>query len=351
MKKNIFSAVCIIFLSASCNLFAQPQGAGLSKTVNGGMDWVLINKQDGGSGSMAAANISKIEFDPKNPETVYAGSYNGGVFASTDSGDTWKNILNKINVYDFSLNSGNSQIMYAAGSFGGVGKVLKTTDGGKSWVQKYSEAVESTPVRSMVLNPLNQNQIIIGTESGSVIKSNDGGESWQFIKNFQSRIARVYWTGAGVYVLVRDQGLYKGSGNADDFKIITTALKSESLLDQFSQKGAVGSFNQAYIDPFSSNLLYVTSDKGLFKSVDGGQSWSAVKLPAKQENLNARPIVVSRQSSNVVLTAIGATVYKSTDGGLSFQTQAVPFSGSFVNYLLINPNLSQIIYAGGYNIE
>ncbi|MBL8030667.1 MAG: hypothetical protein JNN11_05470, partial [Candidatus Doudnabacteria bacterium] len=284
MKIRFVSVFLLFLVSASCSLFAQPQGAGLSKTVNGGMDWVLINKQDGGSGSMAGANISKLEFDPKSPEIVYSGSYNGGIFISQDSGETWKNILNKINVYDFGINANDTKVIYAAGAFGGVGKVLKTTDGGKSWVQKYSEAVETTPVRSMAINPSNQNNIIIGTESGNVIRSNDGGESWQFIKNFQSRIARVYWTGAGVFVLVRDMGLFKGSGVADDFKLITSPLKSENLLDQFSQKGAVGNFNQAYIDPFTSNLIYITSDKGLFKSTDGGVSWNTVKLPAKQED-------------------------------------------------------------------
>ena len=350
MKKLFAFILPLIFLSAGCSLFGQTGSAGLAKTVNGGVDWVLANKLSEGTGNLANANISTLAVSPNNHETVYAGSYNGGLFISADSGGSWKNILSKISVYDFAVNPADPNTIYAAGDYGGLGKVLKTTDGGKSWLQKYNEAAAATPVRSLALNPQNLNQIVIGTESGNVIISDDGGDSWRLVKNFGSRISRVYWTNAGVYVLVRSGGLYKGSGAADDFAAVSKPLKDQSLLNQFANPGAVKVFNQAYIDPFSPNLLYITTDRGLYKSTDGGNTYAAVKLPVKQEDINPRPVVVSRQSSNIVLTASGGTVYKSTDGGNSFQTQSVPFVNGFVNYILVDPILPQIMYAGGYII-
>ncbi|MBL8030504.1 MAG: hypothetical protein JNN11_04635, partial [Candidatus Doudnabacteria bacterium] len=76
------------------------------------------------------------------------------------------------------------------------------------------------------------------------------------------------------------------------------------------------------INPSNANIIYVLTGDG-----NGGTNWG------------------------YYVKERGCGVYKSTDGGLSFQTQALPFSGAFVNFLLMNPNLSQIVYAGGYNIE
>jgi hypothetical protein len=351
MRKSILLILPLIFLSAGCSLFSSTGIAGLTKTVNGGVDWVTVSKLSEGEGNLGAANISRLEFDPKSREIIFAGSFNGGLLKSEDSGESWKKILDKISVYSFAISPSDSNVIYAAGDFGTVGKVLKTTDGGKSWLQKYSEASGTTPVRALALNPLNPGEIIIGTETGNLIRSNDGGDNWQLIKNFENRVTHVYWTNGGVYVLTREKGLYKGSGIADDFVELTAPLHSQSLLNQFSNPGGVSHFNQAYIDPLSSNLLYITTDQGMYKSTDAGQTWQVVKLPVKQKDINARPVVVSRQSSNTVLTAVGSTVYKSTDGGVSFQTQAVPYVGSFVNYILIDPQISQIMYAGGYIIE
>lgn len=347
-KKIVYILLPLLFLSAGCDVFSKGGSAGLSKTLNGGVDWIAANKQDGGSGSMQAANISKLEIHPLNHENIFAGSYNGGLFESTDSGGTWKNILSNSTVFDFAVNMVNSKIIYAAGDIGGMGRVVKTTDGGKSWLKAYNESSANNPVRSIALNSSNPEQLIIGTDSGTVIKSTDGGLNWQLLKNFSSKISRVYWTNSGVYVLVREKGLFKGSGFGDDFVELTAGLRSEGLLNQFSKTGSVKVFNQAYIDTLTNNLLYITTDIGLFKSTDLGKNWTAVKLPVKQEALNARPIVVAKQSSNIVLTAIGSTVYKSTDGGNSFQTQNVPLTNAFVNYIVMDPTLPQIMYAGGY---
>jgi photosystem II stability/assembly factor-like uncharacterized protein len=348
MKKFLIFLIPALLLSAGCDVFSKGGSSGLSKTINGGVDWILANKQDGGSGSMQAANISKLEIDPNNRENIYAGSYNGGLFLSTDSGGTWKNILSNSTVFDFAVNMANPKIIYAAGDIGGLGRVVKTSDGGKSWLKAYNESTPNNPVRNIALNPSNPEHLVIGTDSGTVIKSTDGGLNWQLLKNFSNKINRIYWTNSGVYVLVREKGLFKGSGVGDDFTDLTSGLRSEGLLNQFSKTGSVKIFNQAYVDPLTSNLLYITTDIGLFKSTDLGKNWIAVKLPVKQEALHARPIVVAKQNSNTVLTAIGSIVYKSTDGGNSFQTQNVPFVNAFVNYIVMDPVLPQIMFVGGY---
>ena len=192
--KIFIAAASLVFLAVSCNPFKQPSLSGVAKTTNGGADWVASNAlKDAAEGSILALNVAKMDFDPNNRQTVFVSGYNDGLYKSLDSGGTWARILGKILTYDFAIHPFDSNIIYAAGYFADKGRVVKTTDGGKSWEEVYSEAAVSVSVRSVALNPSQPNQVIIGNSAGSVAKSNDGGITWKLIKNFEDRINRIYW--------------------------------------------------------------------------------------------------------------------------------------------------------------
>ncbi len=340
--------ISLVFLSAACGL-GKGTASGVIKTVNGGADWQFFNKiEEGSAGNLTASQISKLKFDPQNREMVYAGTYNQGLFRSQNSGENWKVILSKLSVYDFALDPFDSNIIYAAGSFSDFGKVLKTEDGGASWQEIYNEASKQNSVRAIAINPGNPNQLIIGTSSGNLIKSLDGGLSWQLVKNFEDRINRLFWQGGEVYVLLRDKGLFRASSAMDNFDYLTESLARNLSVGGINfDKPEVERFNQAYIDEFSGNLLYLATNIGIYKSVDRGVSWQQMALPVKGSASDTWTITVSKSSSNLVFTNVGATIYKSTDGAVSWQTQSIATAG-LINYILIDPELSQIVYAGIY---
>ncbi len=305
--------------------------------------------KDAAEGSILALNVAKMDFDPNNRQTVFVSGYNDGLYKSLDSGGTWARILGKILTYDFAIHPFDSNIIYAAGYFADKGRVVKTTDGGKSWEEVYSEAAVSVSVRSVALNPSQPNQVIIGNSAGSVAKSNDGGITWKLIKNFEDRINRIYWQNGQVYVLVKSKGLFKSTNlDAGEFTELTLSLtKSDNFLENFTGLNEQ-SFNQAFVDKISPGLVYLTAGKGVFKTTNEGASWQKLNLPGKHNaGLPARAVAVARASSNLVFVSVGTVVYKSTDAGQSFQTQEVPSSG-FVNYILIDPEAPQVVYAGNY---
>jgi photosystem II stability/assembly factor-like uncharacterized protein len=347
MKKSIL-LFSLIFLAAACNPFAAPVSAGVYKTLNGGSDWKPANALKTGSVGISSAYISKLGFDPNNSQTVFAGSYTNGLFESNDSAGTWTNILSNINVYDFAVSPQNSKIIYAAGFYGGAGRVVKTTDGGASWNEVYHEASATNPVRSIALNPQNPSEVVIGTASGSVIKSSDGGISWQLAKNFSDQVNEVLWQG-DVFVLLKNNGLYESTDSGATFTELTASLKNPNVLGSIdiTSLAIVGTYHQVYVDTFGAGLIYLTTDKGLYKSMDGGKTWVAQSLPVKPGQDPARAIAVSKNNSAIVYVSVGGTVYKSLDGGASWQTQGIAATG-FVNYVLVDPNLPQISYAGVY---
>jgi photosystem II stability/assembly factor-like uncharacterized protein len=348
-NKKLGLLIGLVLLSASCNPFAAPQQAGIYKTVNGGADWRPADALKTGTGSLSQTYISKLAFDPGNNQTVFAGSYSGGLFKSGDAAATWSNVLSNIQVYDFAINPENSKIIYAAGLCVDHGCVLKTTDGGGSWNEVYHEGAASNPVRTVSINPQNPNQMAIGTTLGSVVKSSDAAASWQLADNFNDQVNEVLWQD-NIYVLLKDKGMFKSTDLGATFTELTASLKtsySVGSIDYTTNTSGVGTYHQAYVDATDPNLIYFTTDEGLYKSTDGGQTWKAQTLPVQPGQTAARAVSVANSSSNIVYASVGGTVYKSLDGGQTWQTQGIVTAG-FVNYILIDPYLPQIAYTGIY---
>ena len=71
------------------------------KDVNGGADWQFANRiSTSTTASLASLNIAKLAFSPQSREVLLWVLY-CGLYKSTDAGNSWKNILSKIYVYDF----------------------------------------------------------------------------------------------------------------------------------------------------------------------------------------------------------------------------------------------------------
>ncbi|HYV33690.1 MAG TPA: hypothetical protein VE973_02485 [Candidatus Limnocylindria bacterium] len=349
MNKKYIILLGLALLAASCNPFSQTLAAGVVKSVNGGVNWQFFDAlKSGATPNLSVLSISKLGFDPTNNERVYAGSYTGGFFKSDDSGATWTNILSKIYVYDFAVTQSQPQIIYTAGFFADHGRVLKTTDGGSSWNQVYNEESASNPVRAISINPDNPNQLVIGTSSGEVVKSSDGGTTWQLSKNFNDQINRILWQNGKIYVLLKTKGLFESADAGANFTELTSGLSTTySLAGAAYTNSSISSFSQDFVDPADPNLIYITTDQGLYKSINAGKSWSSISLPVKPSQGATKAIAVGNNSSNIVFTSVGSTIYKSVDAGVTWQTQSIT-SGGFINYILINPQLPQIVYAGIY---
>ncbi len=347
---QLLAVAIFSLLAAGCNPFSQTLPGGIAKSVNGGVDWQFANaiKNASNGASMASLNISRLAFDPNNRQVVYAGSYTDGLYKSEDAAATWTNILSRIAVYDLATDPNNSKILYAAGFYAGHGRVLKTTDGGASWNQIYNEASANNAVRSVAVDPDNSNYLAIGTSLGSVIKSADGGQTWQLAKNFNDKVNRILWRNGNLYVLLKGQGLFLSADLANNFTEITASLKKTYNVVGLSYTStAINSFNQVYVDSDSANLIYLATDRGLYKTLDGGTTWNLLNLPVQPNQSNTQTAALARSSSNIVYTSVGATVYKSLDGGQSWQTQGINTAG-YINFLLVDPQLPQIVYGGIY---
>lgn len=371
LPKIIIAISALSLLSASC--FGPLGGggsvtSGVAKTTNGGADWQIKNqvlkpatgkKQTTPTASPAldGADIAGLVFTPNNSDIIYAASSNLGVYRSDNAADTWTAVLTKVSVYEVAVDPTDGQHIYAVGLSGGQGTVLESKDAGKSWQEIYHEVSPKTAVTSITLNPSRSADLVIGLNSGQLIKSSDAGHSWTLLHNVTDPIAQIRWLTGGLFMLTKTKGLFRSVDGGQTF-----ANMSESLLRKNQDSGSndsdarlpedtppssnISTFFQFAVSKTNQLLAYVATDLGLFKTSDGGMSWSYLRLPIKTGNL-AVPItaVAIGRDDNIVLAGASNTVYKSLNAGSSWQIQPINTQSTVIS-ILVHPTLDHISYVG-----
>jgi photosystem II stability/assembly factor-like uncharacterized protein len=348
MKKYIILSLCLLSLTAaSCNLF-KPKIAGVMRTSNGGVDWQSINKLKTGTDSIAGLSISKLAFDPHGSDVLYASAFNSGIYSSHDGGGTWEQILGQIPILDFAINPNDNQTIYAGGYFEDKGRALLTHDGGKSWNAIYTAATVNSAVRTIAINPNSPEQVAIGLSQGELILSNDAGATWRLAQSYNDRINKILWTPEGIYVVVKSTGIFKSEDLGNTFKLISANLQTPvntSTLGIFGD--AVSGYSQLAISQSNPATMYVTTNLGLYRSTNGGAAWQFVKMPLRQSSLAPTAISIAPSSDNIVYVSAGSIIYKTLDGGNSWSASDTGGT-NLINALLVDPTLPQVAYAGVY---
>jgi photosystem II stability/assembly factor-like uncharacterized protein len=343
MKNKIALLSLLFFLSAGCGVLGNAGPTGVVKTVDGGGVWQTKNRIEGSNGEISGLRVYEMTFDPNNHEHIYM-STTEGFWRSDNSADTWKQILAKVVTYDFHLNPQDTNNIFVAGIFGEHGKIIRTKDGGTTWEEIYNEASTNNPVNTITANPNNQLEIYAALASGTVIKSIDGGNNWFVVGDLKGEVLRLRYSklNNSLYAFVTNGGLSKSTDGGITWNSITNGLTGAGQSSFIPER--VDRFIKLGLDDQSAGVIYITTSKGLYKTTNDGQNWSLINLPVKTDSDKPRAIA-STKGGMIAYTSIGGTIFKTLDGGKSWQTQGIP-SDNPVNKILIDPVLQQITYAG-----
>ncbi|HND77484.1 MAG TPA: carboxypeptidase-like regulatory domain-containing protein [bacterium] len=219
----------------------------------------------------AGGDIRNITVNPLDTNVVIAVGF--GIFKSNDGGKTWREALANVTIDGESIdyNYLHPDTMYFVDF--SMRKFYLSADTGSSWVER--STVGFGPICTVVSHPQNPNIIIIGSGDTRIERSTDMGLTWQLVKQgnpYFSEIPKMAWDKS-------DPNFIYGSTYVDNqysfFRSTNGGLTWEDAgiygmytwgLDYGIDRG----------DVFIGTFGYDGADRGIYRSVDRGQSFMKV---------------------------------------------------------------------------
>lgn len=303
---------------------------------------------------------------PDNPNVMYAGAAGGGVWKTTDGGQSWQpltDLLPSIGIGSLAMDPKNSNVLYAGtgeyytaggtapgNSIRGVG-VFKTTDGGATWNQMASTGGQAAfyYVNKIVVSPNNSNQLYAATWSG-VFSSPDAGVTWTVVLQ---RVAPN--NGCQDLAIRQDQStdyLFAACGtiaNGANAIFRNRDAAGSGVWEQVHAPTGMGRTTLA-IAPSNPSTIYAMSANSdssnsatygallaVYRSVSNGDAgtWETRVSNADPGRVNAALLSNPREFSRDLCT-----------GG----TRAYLNQGSYDNTLAVDPVNPDVVWAGGVDL-
>ncbi len=314
---------------------------------------------------------------PHQPNVFYMAAVNGGVWKTTDFGNTWIPIFDDQpsgSVGALAVAPSDPNILYVGSGEGlqrpdlAVGDgVYKSTDAGKTWT--HLGLRDAQQITAIGVDPKNPDRVFVAAEGHpygpnaerGVFRSLDGGKNFEkvlykdentgaadivmdpgnpqilFAALWAARVAP-WEVRSGESFVIPGSGLYKSTDGGTTWRPITKGLPTSAELAR------VG----IAISPSHSQRMYLTAeskkDAGIYRSDDGGESWQFVNGDHRigGRGPGAMGIAVSPDNPDLIYVA-NTTTWKSTDAGKTFAGFKGAPGGDDYQRIWINPENSQII--------
>ncbi|MFH1051763.1 MAG: T9SS type A sorting domain-containing protein [bacterium] len=327
--------------------------------------------------------VNVVRFDPQNANVVWAGTATGGVWRSSDMGQTWTGFpftsflsqgVSDIAVYPKSpgviyVATGDDNGTYGTGdNFYSVG-LIKSYYGGLIWeTTNLSKQLHEKFVISRVLvHPDNYNIVIVGTSAG-ILKSTDGGKTWEsklqnyYIKDMEFMPDDPNIINASSFSNVGQASFLRSTDNGNTWELIQAVTGASRIAI------TVSGSNPNKIWAIASRAGY-TSFHSFHISTDRGQSWVRMLDYTVSPNILGRYdgmgddelegqgnydlcIAVHPTNENIIYIG-GINVWKSEDGGNEFDritswvddSKITPFLHADIHDLAFKPSTTALFSA------
>lgn len=254
------------------------EGPSLLRSTDGGNSWASasnISLWDQGTNPWSHA-VRRVVVDPNDANHVLIAS-NTGLWQAPD-GATWTQLIAG-DITDVAMDPGNSSIVYVAQRNVGV---LKSQTGAAPWATILPWSAVQNPVDTMVKIALSASgapasRTVAVKFDQQVFVSEDSGASWSPPSSFPSDPwgeQQFDWNNVlaidpfdSDVILVGEEALFRGLRNSTDGTIAWTWVAGENLPTHEDQQSIC-------FDPNQQGLVYLSNDGGVFRSLDGGQTWT-----------------------------------------------------------------------------
>ena len=287
-----FLYACVLVLAVSLAATAQIE----PKTYDG-MKWRLVGPFRGGR-ALAVAGV------PSQPYIYYFGAVGGGVWKTTDGGNSWDPIFDKQGISSIgalAVADSDANVIYVGSgeacirgniSFGDG--VYKSTDAGKTWTNIGLK--DTRHIGAVIVHPTNPDIVFVAalghaygpnSERG-VFRTRDGGKTWEKVLYLDDRTGAIevvfdphnphvlfaaMWEGWRTPWTLNSGGVKDGLYRSNDDGATWKRIEGHGM-----PEGPLGRISVA-VSGADSNVVYALIEAkkgGLYRSEDGGENWSFV---------------------------------------------------------------------------
>ncbi|OGO16903.1 MAG: hypothetical protein A2Z14_01930 [Chloroflexi bacterium RBG_16_48_8] len=349
-------------------------GGGVYKTEDWGNSWTQV------STGLNGAKIHFLAIDPAQTQTLYAATYYNGIFKSSNGGENWSQFgLNEDFTYAVVVDRSAPSTVFAGTAGDGL---FKSINNASSWSRSNS-GLKGTKVTSLIADPNHLGILYSSVYGGGVYKSNDLGRTWDMInEGLADKWIHVLAMSPDnplvLYAGTDASGIYKSvdggmSWNSSNVGLPTTYLTAKSLAPPFNHYPPEDNFEEGLwldflVDPSvayshsasTTNLsiraiaihlgspltIYVgTYQDGVYKSLNGGASWSASGMPDKPVYcLTIDPVNPSHIFAGT--SGDGGSLMATSNAGASWFSMNSGLTEKNVYALLFDANTANKLYAG-----
>lgn len=339
----------VIAAAASAVLLLPSELAAQGSRTTGAVDPSLFQGLHWrGIGPTRGGRVLAVTGIPGNSSTFYFGAVAGGVWKTTDAGQTWTPLTDREkfdSIGAVAVAPSNPDVIYVGtgeaaprGDMTWGNGVYKSTDGGKTWK---SVGLEDTrQIGALIVDPSNPDIVLVAAfghafgpnENRGVYRTTDGGKTWTKVLYkddktgaidvaFDPRNSHIVY--ASLWQALRQPWNFSSGGpgsglyRSTDGGVTWTMLKGNGL-----PSGILGRIDVA-VSGANANRVYAmieAKDGGLYRSDDGGNHWARINSDGRltQRAWYFSKVTADPKNADTVYV-VNTGLFRSTDGGKTFQ--------------------------------
>lgn len=307
----------IVYDKTNPNIVYAGTNQGVYRSSDGGSTWEPRSKGLMGYGALV---ISGLAIDSADPQKLVIGTWGYGLFASSDGGANWTRLTDPL------ATPTNSLVQLADPSFPSAPPEVRIGDFGYNYGIHYD--IPPANDKAHIVEALPENRFLLSSDKLMSPQGVPSGISWTPVR----RIAINPNNGNEIIACISGYGVYRSIDRGIHW----------SKLEVGSGSGWAYAFASS-----NTQIRYVSTSGGLFRSTNGGTTWVQVgstTIAATVFSIAVHPT----NPSIIVVGTLGDGLYRSTNGGDSWTKVSTELDDSSYYSVAFSSSNPNIVYAGGY---